>query len=104
MEYHVSKLGSDLGSGTKDDPFLSINKAASIAVAGDTVIVHEGVYREWVKPKNKGLSNKRRITYQSAKGDKVVIKGSERIQNWEQVEGDIWKSILPNSLFGNFNP
>jgi len=104
MEYHVAKNGSDQGKGCLQDPFLTINKAASIAMPGDTVIVHEGVYREWVKPKNKGLSNKRRITYQAAKGEKVVIKGSERIQNWQHAEGNIWKCELPNSFFGDFNP
>lgn len=104
MEYHVSKTGSDQGRGTQQDPFLTINKAASVAVAGDTIIVHEGVYREWVKPKNKGLSNKRRITYRAAEGEKVVIKGSERIQNWQHVEGHVWKCQLPNTFFGDFNP
>ena len=29
--YYVAKNGSDLGKGTKDDPFLTINKAASVA-------------------------------------------------------------------------
>ncbi|PNR94324.1 right-handed parallel beta-helix repeat-containing protein [Petrotoga sp. 9PWA.NaAc.5.4] len=104
MEYHVAKNGSDHGEGTQQDPFLTINKAAFIAMPGDTIIVHEGIYREWVKPKNKGLSNKRRIVYQAAKGEKVVIKGSERIQNWQHVEKNIWKCELPNSFFGNFNP
>lgn len=102
--YYVAKSGSDLGKGTKDDPFLTINKAASVAVAGDTVIVREGVYREWVKPVNSGLSNRRRITYQAAEGEKVVIKGSEEIKNWEKVEGTIWKVVLPNEFFGDFNP
>src|SRR5699024_534496 len=61
-------------------------------------------YREWVQPKNSGLSNTRRITYQAAKGERVVIKGSERLQNWEKVEGTVWKSVLPNEFFGTFNP
>ncbi|MGI6189089.1 MAG: hypothetical protein GX041_10070 [Clostridiales bacterium] len=104
MVYHVAKTGSDQGKGTQQDPFLTINKAASVAMAGDTVIVHEGVYREWVKPKYKGLSDKRRITYMAAEGEKVVIKGSERIQSWEHVEGNVWKCTLPNSFFGDFNP
>ncbi|CAI9390524.1 MULTISPECIES: right-handed parallel beta-helix repeat-containing protein [Bacillaceae] len=104
VEYHVAKNGSDLGEGTIQSPFLTINKAASVAVAGDTVIVHEGEYREWVKPKNAGLSNTRRITYQAADGEKVVIKGSEQIQNWQQVEGTVWKTELPNSFFGEYNP
>ena len=71
MEYHVAKTGSDQNIGTLQSPFLTINKAASIAMPGDIVIVHEGIYREWVKPKNKGLSNKRRIIYQAADGEKV---------------------------------
>ncbi len=104
MEYHVSKQGTDLGLGTVQEPFLTINKAASLAVAGDSVIVHEGVYREWVKPKYKGLSEKRRITYQAAEGERVIIKGSEQIKRWETVEGNIWKVVLPNSFFGEYNP
>lgn len=102
--YHVAKNGSDLAKGTKEDPFLTINKAASLAQAGDTVIVHQGEYREWVKPVNTGLSNTRRITYQAADGEKVVIKGSERIQEWEHHEGNIWKMVLPNKFFGDYNP
>lgn len=98
MEYHVAKTGSDHGQGSQEDPFLTINKAASAAVAGDTVIVHGGVYREWVKPKFKGLSTKRRITYQAAKGEKVIIKGSEHIQSWQHAEGNVWKVVLPNEF------
>src|SRR5690625_2628198 len=103
-EYHVAKNGSDLGKGTANDPFYTINKAASIAIAGDTIIVHEGEYREWVKPRNAGLSNTRRITYKAAEGEKVVIKGSERVQEWELVHGSVWKVVLPNEFFGDFNP
>lgn len=104
MVYHVAKNGSDQNPGTQQHPFLTISKAASVAMAGDTVIVHEGEYREWVKPKYKGLSNKRRITYQAAEGEKVVIKGSERIESWQHVEGNVWKVVLPNSFFGGYNP
>src|SRR5690625_3032802 len=102
--YHVAKTGSDTGQGTKQDSILNINKAASVAMPGDTIIVHEGEYREWVKPKHGGLSERRRITYQAAEGEKVVIKGSERIQDWELVEGSVWKVVLPNEFFGDYNP
>lgn len=103
-KYHVAKSGSDKGKGTKNDPFLTISQASSIAEAGDTIIVYEGEYREWVKPKNPGLSDVRRITYQAAKGDKVIIKGSERINDWKPVEGKVWKVVLENDFFGNYNP
>ncbi|MFW6389787.1 MAG: right-handed parallel beta-helix repeat-containing protein [Halanaerobiales bacterium] len=103
-EYHVAKNGSDSGKGTQKDPFLTINRAASVAAPGDNIIVHEGIYREWVKPVNSGLSNTRRITYQAAENENVVIKGSEHIQSWEKVEGSIWKVVLANDFFGDYNP
>ncbi len=104
MEYHVAKTGSDRGQGTRPEPFLTIGKAASVAAAGDTVTVHEGIYREWVKPKYKGLSDKRRIIYQAAEGERAVIKGSEHIQDWTHIEGNVWKTVLPNTFFGDYNP
>lgn len=103
-EFHVAKNGSDSSRGTKEQPFLTINRAASSAQAGDTIIVHEGTYREWVKPQNNGMSNERRITYKAADGEKVIIKGSERIQDWENIEGSIWKTEVPNQVFNGFNP
>jgi alpha-N-arabinofuranosidase len=33
-----------------------------------------------------------------------MIKGSEVIKEWEPVQGGVWKVILPNSFFGDFNP
>jgi len=68
------------------------------------VVVHAGEYREWVKPRHGGLSDSRRITYESAAGEHVVIKGSERVTDWEPVGGTVWKAVIDNSLFGSFNP
>ena len=75
--FHVATTGSDLADGSEDQPFRTISRAASLAQAGDTVLVHEGVYREWVNPRHGGLSDQRRITYEAASGEHVVIKGSE---------------------------
>ena len=103
-EYHVAVTGCDLAEGTKEHPFRTISKAAEIAETGDKVIVHEGEYREWVKPNHSGYSNLSRIIYEAAEGEKVVIKGSERIQSWEKIEGSVWKVVLSNSFFGDYNP
>jgi hypothetical protein len=103
-EFHVAVTGSDSADGTKEHPFRTISKAAKIAETGDKVIVHEGEYREWVKPEHSGYSNISRITFEAADGEKVVIKGSERIQSWEPYEGTVWKVILPNTFFGDYNP
>lgn len=102
--YHVAKSGSDQNRGSADAPFATIQRAADLAVAGDTVIVHAGEYREWVKPRNGGLYDKCRIIYEAAEGEKVVIKGSERITGWELVKGNVWKVVLPNEFFEEYNP
>lgn len=101
---YVAKNGRDDALGTRKNPLQTINKAASLAKPGDTVIVHEGVYREWVRPQHTGLSNTQRITYRAAEGEEVIIKGSERITEWELVKDSVWRVTLPNSYFGNFNP
>ena len=102
--YYVSKQGSDQNIGTKQNPFATIQKAAEIAVAGDKVIVHKGEYREWVRPKNGGLNDSCRIIFEAAKGEHVIIKGSEVITGWEKIEGSVWKVELPNEMFGSYNP
>ena len=80
MIYYVSPLGDDLSLGTKEAPFRTVSRAAEIAAAGDTVRVHGGVYREWVKPKNSGRADAR-ITYEAVEGEKPVIKGSEIVSD-----------------------
>ena len=53
-EFHVAKSGSDTNDGSAAAPFLTINRAVMVLRAGDTVTVHAGVYREWVRPRNSG--------------------------------------------------
>jgi len=102
--YHVATTGSDTAAGTEQAPFRTINHAAQVALPGDTVLVHEGTYREWVQPKNAGLSENRRITYAAAPGEHAVIKGSEQITTWEHGSGNVWKVTLDNAMFGDWNP
>ncbi len=104
MNYYVSNNGSDYGMGTKEQPFRTISKAAKVAMPGDVVNVAGGTYREWVKPEVGGASDIKRITYQAIEGEKVIIKGSEVIGNWELVEGTLWKTVISNDIFGDYNP
>ena len=103
-EYHVSPKGSDNNAGTIEAPFKTINWAAQRALPGDVITVHEGTYREWINPLNGGTSDNRRIVYQAAEGEKVEIKGSEVIKGWKKEGKGIWKVMIPNTLFGDFNP
>lgn len=104
MVYHVSKLGSLHASGTEKDPFLMVQQAADVMTAGDCVIVHEGVYREWVRPQNGGISEEKRITYMAAPGEHVEITGAEVITDWVHIEDAVYKTEISNALFGNYNP
>ncbi|NQU22900.1 MAG: DUF1565 domain-containing protein, partial [Candidatus Nealsonbacteria bacterium] len=103
-EIHVATTGNDSGSGSQADPCLTITRAASVAQPGDVVIVHGGTYREWVKPPRGGTGDDKRITYRTAPGEIVFVKGSERITSWTREKGGVWKAELPNSMFGQYNP
>lgn len=105
-EYHVKPTGSDTADGSFERPFQTINKAAQKALPGDTITVHEGIYREWVNPLYGGTSNVKRILYRAAEGEKVDIKGSEVIKGWskEKRESGVWKVTLKNDFFGDYNP
>jgi alpha-N-arabinofuranosidase len=95
-EFHVSPSGSDANPGGPAAMLKTIGEAARRAQPGDTVTVHAGVYREWVDPLRGGVSEVKRITYQAAPGEKVVITGSEIVTNWVHVTNDTWKVELPN--------
>jgi alpha-N-arabinofuranosidase len=100
----VSKSGDDTNDGSVSKPFKTISAAAQVAQPGDTITVHEGVYRERINPPRGGMSDDKRIVYQAAGGEKVIIKGSEVINGWQKVQGDTWKVSIGNSFFGDFNP
>ncbi|MEO1244344.1 MAG: right-handed parallel beta-helix repeat-containing protein [Pseudomonadota bacterium] len=100
----MAVTGNDSNPGTAEEPLRSISAAASIAEPGDTITVHEGVYREQVNPPRGGVATDKRITYEAAAGDVVEIKGSEQVTGWQRAENDTWKVVLENSFFGDFNP
>ena len=102
--FHVSVAGNDQNDGSASKPFKTIMAAANVAMPGDVITVHTGVYREQITPPRGGDSDSERIVYQAADGEKVVIKGSEPIKNWKKLQNDTWEVKIPNSFFGNFNP
>ncbi len=101
---HVSPSGSNSNKGTLESPYRTISKAALVAIAGDSVIIHQGTYRERVSPTNGGINPQSPITYIAAPGEEVFLKGSNQVADWKKVSGDVWQIILPNSYFGEFNP
>lgn len=76
---YVSPTGSDSApnDGTINKPYLTINKAASIAVAGDVVIIKSGTYMvsSSIIVSNSGTSSQP-ITFKAEVKDGVIINGS----------------------------
>ncbi|MHC4520649.1 MAG: right-handed parallel beta-helix repeat-containing protein, partial [Planctomycetota bacterium] len=103
-EYHVSVDGSDGNTGSSAQPFRTISQAADLAQPGDVITVHGGTYRERIDPPRGGLSDTKRIVYQAASGEKVIIKGSEVVEGWTKLQNDTWKVTIANDFFGDFNP
>jgi hypothetical protein len=98
-EYYVAKTGSDTNPGTLDQPFLTIQRAASVMVAGDTVYIRTGTYRETVRPANSGAPGAP-ITFQPYNGETVTISGADVIASnaWTVSSGSIYKTPLSFDL------
>lgn len=73
--YYVSKTGLDSNAGNISAPWLTITKASTVMVAGDTCIVGDGDYDEQVYETTSGSSGNY-ITYQAAN------KGLASIRAW----------------------
>jgi hypothetical protein len=99
------KTGSDANSGTEAEPFKTVNKAAGIAEAGDTILIREGIYRECVHPAHEGKEGKP-ITYMAKPGDKVCIRGSiVWTPTWKKEDvKDVYSGALETEMFGDWNP
>lgn len=115
---------SDNNPGTTERPLKTINAAAQLLQPGEKVIVHEGVYRECIQPARGGESANKMISYEAAKGENVIVRGSE---SWKpqfrpstgfslrsgsrpsidapaQEEIKVWMADMPASFFQGYNP
>src|SRR5262245_48229878 len=88
--YYVATTGSDGNPGTLGQPFQTIQKAASVMVAGDTAYIRAGTYRETVTPARSG-TQMAPITFQPYDGESVTISGADRIpeSSWTISSGNI---------------
>jgi len=65
----------------------SLREAAARVKAGDTVIVHGGVYREPVEIAASGAPGKP-IRFLAAPGARVVVTGADRLTEWRREPGE----------------
>lgn len=101
--YYVSPSGSDSNAGTSTGaPFKTIQKAASIMVAGDTCYIRAGTYRETVTPANNGTASAP-ITFAPYSGEKPIISGANLLSaTWTVHSGSIYRASTTatfNQLF-----
>lgn len=95
LTYYVATNGSDTNNGrSTNTPFRTIQKAATLAVAGDTVNIRAGTYRETVTPSNSGTDSAK-ITYQNYRGEAVTITGADPITAaWSVDAGNIYRTTV----------
>ena len=103
MKYYVDCNAASSGDGSGKNPFKTISEAALIVVAGDEVIVKEGIYREYVDPKNPGREDAR-IVYRSEKPLGAVITGAEVVDDWTSEGNGVYVTRIDNKIFGDYNP
>ena len=62
--YHVAQnnpVANDENPGTEERPWFTISRAAQVLQPSERVVIHGGVYREWVKPARGGEAPDRMI-------------------------------------------
>lgn len=94
--YYVATSGLDSNAGTDaDHPFLTIGKAASMAKAGDTVVIRAGVYRETITLSKSGTATSP-ITFRNYPGETATISGADVIpaQAWSVHSGSIYQAPI----------
>ncbi len=103
--YYVAKTGSDANPGTEAEPWLTIARASTTLMAGDTVLVKQGTYDENLDV-NDGAHNgtaENPIVYKSYDGWNTIVTGHSRINRTHIVldgfkvvrdSGDVWSCTI----------
>ena len=76
MSYYVATTGSDDNSGSISAPWRTIQHAANTVLAGDTVYVRGGVYKEHVNIPVSGSLAAGYTTFQSYPGETAIVDGT----------------------------
>ncbi|HSN19909.1 MAG TPA: hypothetical protein VLS49_04485, partial [Usitatibacter sp.] len=86
--------GNDANAGTSPTAALkTIKSAVSKIAAGDTVLIHKGLYREGIDLGNgPSGSEGRPITFGSYGDGEVILDGSTPVTGWLRVAGSVWQA------------
>ncbi len=90
-----TNAGTDLAA-----PWCTLAKAASTAVAGDTVYIRTNTYRETVTPASSGTSGSP-ITFTKYQTETPVISGSDLVTGWASLGYSESSGIFTTGFEGN---
>ena len=91
--YVKGDTGLDTNPGTLASPYKTIQKCATVMLAGDTCFIRAGVYRETVTPINSGTSTNP-IKFAAYNNESVTISGADLINGWTLDSGSIYKATM----------
>lgn len=112
MSFFVSLSGNDKNPGTIEQPLATLENARKIVksnLSADhqgsiTVFIRAGVY-ELAQPLVFGPedsgSSEWQITYVAYQGERVTLSGGTQIMGFQPGKGQLWTTIIPNSMAGN---
>jgi len=106
--YYVSTSGNNAYNGLSvTSPFKTIQKAMESAVAGDTVYIRSGTYREEVNAWKYAGSSGKFITVTGYNGEIPIMKGSDVVTGWTNYSGNIWRktgwTVNSQQVFVDYN-
>ena len=76
VTYYVSPSGDDASPGTITDPWATIQHAAEVLVAGDTLFIRGGTYNESIEVANSGDATYGHIVLSAYPGEQPIIDGT----------------------------
>lgn len=110
--YYVDRnhpAAADDNTGTKEAPFLTIQRAADVVQPAEKVLIKSGIYREWVRPQRGGTGPDAMISFEAAPGAEAIISGSDVLRaTWANSgrtkSANVWKADLPAEFFSDDHP
>lgn len=91
-------------TGTSAQPWKTIQDAAAVAIAGQSIGIRAGDYRETITPANSGTAANP-ILFEPIAGQPVTVNGTELVGNtgWTVHSGDIYKKTITLPVNGYNN-
>lgn len=86
-DYYVSPSGDDSNPGTKESPWKTIKKASETVASGETVVIKEGHYNEYITISQSGTNNENRIIFFSEALHGARCLGFKTLGNFISIDG-----------------